>query len=272
VSPRKKFLAVGVAAAAVLGVAGVTAIAPSAAQATHDRGPKPTVVLVHGAFADSGGWNGVTRELLRDGYPVVAAPNPLRGVASDAAQLKAKLAQIDGPIVLVGHSYGGMVISAAATGNPNVKALVYIAAFTPDTGESAFTLASKFEGSTLPQTLRPVPLPDGNVDLYVDQKMFRQQFAADVPTKDAALMAATQRPATAAALNEAAAGEPAWRTIPSYHLIAEDDKTIPAKLQHFGAERAHGVKQREKGASHAVFVSRADDTADFIERAARETD
>ncbi|MFD0597278.1 alpha/beta fold hydrolase [Catellatospora coxensis] len=106
----------------------------------------------------------------------------------------------------------------------------------------------------------------------MDQQLFRQQFAADVPAGEAALMAATQRPATAAALNEAAAGEPAWRTIPSYHLIAEADRTIPAKLQHFGADRAHGVKQREKGASHAVFVSRADDTADLIERAARETD
>ncbi|GAB4052632.1 alpha/beta hydrolase [Catellatospora paridis] len=270
-SLSKRLRAFGVAAAALLTAGAVMAVAPTGAQATGDHGKKPTVVLVHGAFADSGGWNDVTRKLQRDGYPVVAAANPLRGVAHDAAQLKAKLQQIDGPIILVGHSYGGMVISSAATGNPNIKALVYIAAFTPDKGESAFQLASKYEGSTLPETLRPVPLPDGDADLYVDQKLFRRQFAADVASHEAALMASSQRPVTASALNEGG-GEPAWRTIRSYHLIAEADKTIPAKLQHFGADRAHGVKQRENGASHAVFVSRAKTTAEFIERAARETD
>ena len=266
----KRFRVIGVAAAALLTAATITAVGPSAAQATGDRGTKPTVVLVHGAFADSSGWNGVTRQLLRDGYPVVAAANPLRGVASDAAQVKALLQHIDGPIVLVGHSYGGSVISTAATGNPNVKALVYVAAFSPEQGESAFELSSKFPGSTLGETLRPVPLPDGNVDLYVDQKLFHQQFAADVPADEAALMAVSQRPVTAAALNEGA-GEPAWHTIPSYHLIAEADKNIPARLQHFMAERAHAVTQSVKGASHAVFVSRPGTTAAFIERAARET-
>lgn len=261
---------VGLVTAALLTAASITAVSGSAAQAGRDRGTRPTVVLVHGAFADSSGWNEVTRRLLRDGYPVVAAANPLRGVASDATQVKALLQSIDGPIVLVGHSYGGIVISAAATGNPDVKALVYVAAFSPERGESAFELSAEFPGSTLGETLRPVPLPDGNVDLYVDQKLFHQQFAADAPAREAALMAVSQRPVTAAALNEGA-GEPAWHTIPSYHLVAEADRNIPARLQHFMAERAHGVAHSVKAASHAVFVSQPGTTAAFIERAARET-
>ncbi|MEV0136413.1 alpha/beta hydrolase [Dactylosporangium sp. NPDC050688] len=269
-SLSRRLRVLGVATAALATAAGIMAVSGSAAQAGRDRGMKPTVVLVHGAFADSSGWNRVTRQLLRDGYPVVAAANPLRGVASDAAQIKALLQSIDGPIVLVGHSYGGIVISDAATGNPNVKALVYVAAFSPEQGESAFELSSKFPGSTLGDTLRPVPLPDGNVDLYVDQKLFHQQFAADAPAQEAALMAVSQRPVTAAALNEGA-GAPAWHTIPSYHLIAEADKNIPAQLQHFMAERAHGVTQSVEGASHAVFVSQPGTTAAFIERAARGT-
>ena len=260
----------GGAAAALLAAATITAVGPSSASATRERRAKPTIVLVHGAFADASGWNGVTRRLLDDGYPVIAAADPLRGLASDAAQIKALLQSISGPVVLVGHSYAGSVISGAANGDRNVKALVYVAAFSPERGESASELSVKFPGSTLAETLRPVPLPDGNQDLYVDQKLFHQQFAADVPARDAALMAVSQRPITAAALNEDA-GEPAWRTIPSYHLIAEADKNIPAKLQHFMAERAGGVTRSVKGASHAVFVSHPDTTAAFIERAARET-
>ncbi|MDH6464650.1 pimeloyl-ACP methyl ester carboxylesterase [Micromonospora sp. A200] len=267
-SLKKRFGAVGVAAATLLTAGAVMAVGPGAAQATPDRGAKPTVVLVHGLFADSGGWDGVTRELLDDGYPVVAAPNPLRGVTYDAAHVKGLLESIDGPIILVGHSYGGSVISTAATGNPNVKALVYIAGFAPDKGESANELAFKFEGSTLPETLRPVALPDGSVELYIDQKLFHKQFAADVPARKAALMAASQRPGAAAGLDEGA-GEPAWRTIPSYHLIAKGDVTIPPAMQRFGAERANGVI-KSVDASHAVFVSQPEMTAEFIERAARE--
>ena len=260
----------GGVAAALLAAATITAVGPSSASATRERRAKPTIVLVHGAFADASGWNGVTRRLLDDGYPVIAAADPLRGLASDAAQIKALLQSISGPVVLVGHSYAGSVISGAANGDRNVKALVYVAAFSPERGESASELSVKFPGSTLAETLRPVPLPDGNQDLYVDQKLFHQQFAADVPARDAALMAVSQRPITAAALNEDA-GEPAWRTIPSYHLIAEADKNIPAKLQHYMAERTGGVTRSVKGASHAVFVSHPDTTAAFIERAARET-
>ncbi|GIF70008.1 alpha/beta hydrolase [Asanoa ishikariensis] len=268
---NKNFRLFGIAAAAsaLLTAGGVLAIG-SGAEANRDRAAKPTVVLVHGAFADSSGWSEVTRRLRDDGYPVVAAANPLRGVSSDAASVRAFLESIDGPIVLVGHSYGGSVISTAATGDPDVKALVFVAAFSPEQGESAFDLSSKFPGSTLGETLTTVGLPDGNVDLYVDQKRFPDQFAADVPKKDAALMAVAQRPVTAAALNEGA-GEPAWHTIPSYQLIAEADKNIPARVQHFMADRAHAVTESVKGASHAVFVSRPGPTAAFIERAARET-
>src|SRR5688572_7787466 len=148
-SLTNRFRPIAVAAAALLAAATVTVVGASAAHATRDRGSKPTVVLVHGAFADSSGWNAVTRRLLGDGYPVVAVANPLRGLASDATQVRALLDNIDGPIVLVGHSYGGSVISTAATGNNRVKALVYIAGFSPEQGETAVELSAKFPGSTL---------------------------------------------------------------------------------------------------------------------------
>jgi pimeloyl-ACP methyl ester carboxylesterase len=257
--------------AGILAAASVTAIGPSVAEATRGPGQKPTVVLVHGAFADSSGWNGVVADLLDDGYPVVAAANPLRGVATDAAQVKALLQSITGPVVLVGHSYGGMVISSAAAGDPDVKALVYIAAFSPLAGESAAELSALRPGSTLGETLRPVPLPDGDQDLYVDQKLFPQQFAADVPKREATLMAVAQRPVTGAALNEDATGPQAWQSIRSYYLIPTADKNIPAAVQRFEADRARGVVRTVQGGSHAVFVAKPGLTASFIERAARET-
>src|SRR5918994_3437360 len=143
---------------------------------------KPTIVLVHGAFADSSSWNGVADLLLKDGYPVVAVANPLRGVSSDAGYVSSVVESIEGPVVLVGHSYGGAVISAAANGAENVKSLVYVAAFAPDTGESAAGLAGKFPGGTLGEALAaPVKLADGRVDLYIDQTKFHDQFAQDVP-------------------------------------------------------------------------------------------
>ncbi|GIF20360.1 alpha/beta hydrolase [Paractinoplanes tereljensis] len=228
-------------------------------------------MLVHGAFADSSGFNAVIERLLARGYPVVAAPNPLRGLTSDAAQVKAVLDHIDGPIVLVGHSYGGAVISAAATGNANVKALVYLAAFVPETGESAQQLAGQFPGSTVGESLLPVPLPDGQVDLYINPKVYHANFAADVPARDAALYAITQRPATGAALGEPAAGPQAWHTIPNYNLISGADRIIPPAAQEFMARRAGAKVQVVRGASHLIFVSQPRTTVDFIERAARET-
>ncbi len=161
----------------------------------HAQPAKPTVVLVHGAFADSSSWNGVITILQRDGYKVVAAANPLRGVRADADAVADVVKGIDGPVVLVGHSYGGSVISEAAEGRPNVKALVYVAAFAPEAGETAIGLTGKFPGSTLGGALAPpVKLTSGGSDLYIDQSRFPQQFAADVPASQARLMAADQRP------------------------------------------------------------------------------
>ncbi|MFJ9755672.1 alpha/beta fold hydrolase [Streptomyces sp. NPDC101149] len=232
---------------------------------------KPTVVLVHGAFADSTSWHGVVKKLQREGYPVVAAANPLRGLGSDAAYLKHLLASIDGPVVLAGHSYGGSVITDAAHGVGNVKALVYVAAFIPDQGESALSLSERFPGSTLGRALRPVPipLPDGSeeTDYYIEQTRFHHQFAADVPKNTADLMAVTQRPVTASALGEGAS-EPAWKTIPSWALVATEDLNIPVRTQIFMAERANS-HITEVRASHAVSVSHPDAVADIIKKAAR---
>ncbi|WP_433363102.1 alpha/beta fold hydrolase [Actinoplanes sp. CA-142083] len=231
---------------------------------------KPTIVLVHGAFADGSGFTAVAQRLLADGYPVAVAPNPLRGLSSDAAQVRALLDSIAGPIVLVGHSYGGAVISTAATGHPGVRALVYLAAFVPDAGESAQALVEKFPGSTVGESLKPVPLPGGQVDLYIDPRVFHQNFAGDVPAEEAALLAITQRPATGVALGEPAAGPQAWQAIPSYNLISAADRIIPPAAQEFMAQRSGATVQVVEGASHLVFVSRPGAAVAFIEKAANE--
>jgi pimeloyl-ACP methyl ester carboxylesterase len=258
--------------AGLLATAAVPASAVKAAPATHPQHPKPTVVLVHGAFADSTSWNGVVKKLRYDGYPVVAVANPLRSLSGDTAYLKDVLTSIKGPIVLAGHSYGGSVISNAATGNTNVKALVFLAAFLPEKGESAVELSAKFPGSTLGEALRPVAitLPDGTrgTDLYIQNRKFRGQFAADVPRNETDLMAVTQRPVTEAALAEGAT-EPAWRTVPSWVLIATEDLNIPPKAQKFMAERA-GARTSEVRASHAVSVSQPGRVAAVIKDAARQ--
>lgn len=230
---------------------------------------KPTVVLVHGAFADSSSWNGVIAGLQSDGYPVIGAANPLRSVKGDARHVSSILDSIKGPVVLVGHSYGGNVISNAAIGHDNVKALVYVSAFAPDAGETAAQLAGKFPGSTLGPTLAPlVALADGGKDLYIDQAKFRAQFAADVPEDAARLMAAGQRPITAAALEEPA-GEPAWKTIPSWFVYGDADRNIPPQAIKWMAKRARAKETVEiKGGSHVVMVSHPDVVAGLIEKAA----
>jgi pimeloyl-ACP methyl ester carboxylesterase len=229
---------------------------------------KATVVLVHGAFAESGGWGPIVERLQAQGHTVISAANPLRSVAYDAAQLRALVDTLDGPVVLVGHSYGGMVISKAGAGAGNVKSLVFVAGFAPEAGDSAVTLSGKFPGSTLGPTLRPVPLPDGNQDMYVAQDLYHNQFAADVPGEVTRVMAATQRPITLAALEEPADGPQAWATVPSFFLIAGGDNNIPAAAGHFMAERAGGEVVVIEGASHAVFASHPSEVADFILRAA----
>ncbi|UTA53247.1 alpha/beta hydrolase [Lysobacter soli] len=229
---------------------------------------KPTIVLVHGAFADSTSWNGVIRILEQDGYPVVSVANPLRSVSGDGAYVSDLLASIPTPVVLVGHSYGGSVITEGARGHDNVKALVYVAAFAPDAGETAAALSGKFPGSTLGPTLAPpVKLAGGGADLYIQPSKFHAQFAADVNADDAALMAATQRPITEAALNEKS-GAPAWKGIPSWFIYGDQDRNIPAKALGFMAERA---KSRQTvvvpGASHVVMVSHPEPVAKLIEQA-----
>ncbi|MDX1993389.1 MAG: alpha/beta hydrolase [bacterium] len=230
---------------------------------------KPTIVLVHGAFAESSSWHEVISTLLAHDYPVVAAANPLRGLKNDAAELAGLLASIEGPLVLVGHSYGGMLISNAAHGNGQIRALVFVAAFVPDEGETAAQLASRFPGSTLGETLTPVTLADGGTDLYIQPERFHAQFAADVPESHARLMAATQRPVTELALNEPS-GAPAWKTVPSWFIWGDGDQNIPPAALRWMAERAGGRELVEvAGASHALAVSRAAVVAELILRAAQ---
>lgn len=230
---------------------------------------KPTVVLVHGAFADGASWNGVMTQLEKDGYPVVAVANPLRSVKGDAQYVADIVASIKSPVVLVGHSYGGAVITEAASGQANVKALVYVAAFAPDNGETAAGLSGKFPGSTLGPTLAPpVTLSGGGKDLYISQDKFHAQFAADVSQADAKLMAAAQRPITEAALNEGATSA-AWKQLPSWFIYGEKDKNIPAQALAFMAERAHSKQTVViKGASHVVMVSHPEPVAKLIKAAA----
>ena len=225
----------------------------------------PTIVLVHGAFAESASWDRVIRELQDAGQDVIAAANPLRGLAADAAAVSDLVRTIDGPVVLVGHSYGGMVISNVAADAGDITGLVYVAAFAPEPGESAFTLAQRFPGSTLGDALRPVPRSNGTTDLYIAREIFHEQFAADVPAPEAARMAATQRPVTLEALQEPSGERPLWKELPSWFLVAAQDRNIPGALQHFMADRAGARRTVElPSASHAVAVSHPDATARLI--------
>ncbi|MYY84406.1 MULTISPECIES: alpha/beta hydrolase [unclassified Streptomyces] len=268
--PSRRTALLGVTAAVGLSAAAVT-LPGTAGAAPHPR-IRPTIVLEHGAFADASSWDGVVTRLQRAGYRVVSAANPLRGPATDAAYLRSVLDHVDGPVVLVGHSYGGTVISQAAAGlEDKVKALVYIAAFLPDTGESSIGLTNKFPGSTLGQAVESVnySLPDGGrgADVYIKPEKFRSQFAADVPADKARLMAAGQRPVAAAALEEksTAAG---WKTIPSWSLVTTGDRNIPVAAQRYMSARAK-ARTTTVDASHAVSVSRPEAVTRIVERAAR---
>ena len=255
----KKIIVGGLAFATVLGARGAYAQAPA----------KPFIVLVHGAFADSSSWNQVIPILRRDGYFVIAMENPLRGVRADAAEINSVVSRMKGPVVLVGHSYAGSVISAAATATPQVKALVYVSAFAPDAGESALGLTRKFPGSTLGQALSPaVPLAGGGKNFYIIQGKFPAQFAADVPPAQAYLMSVGQRPIAAAALAEPSP-RPAWKRIPSWFIYGDRDRNIPPAALGFMAARAHARQTVViRGASHVVMVSHAQEVASLIEKAA----
>ncbi|MET9773995.1 alpha/beta hydrolase [Streptomyces sp. NPDC006367] len=261
--PRRIALAAG-----ALTLLGVTT-APGAALAT-GRGPseasapvKPTVVLVHGAWADSSSWSRVLERLRKDGYPVRAIANPLQGLTSDTAYVSSYLSTIKGPVVLVGHSYGGAVITNSAASDPDVKALVYIAGFIPVKGETVGDLAAR-SSTSIP--LVSTAVPDGT-DVSIDPDHFREVFAGDVDKTTAAVLAATQRPANTKAVTDASARE-AFRTIPAWSLITRQDRAIAPAVQRSMSQRA-GAHIEEVDASHAVMISRPATVTRIIEEAAR---
>jgi pimeloyl-ACP methyl ester carboxylesterase len=231
---------------------------------------KPMIVLVHGAFAESASWNPVIDALKESGHRVIAAANPLRDPAADAAGIGDLIRTIDGPVVLVAHSYGGAVISNVPADAGDIAGLVYVNGFASDPGESCFALAGKFPGSMLGEdTLRPVPRSDGTTDLYILWDRFHELFCPDLPAAAAARLAATQRPATQEALVAPSGERPLWREVPSWFVIGEEDRIIPPELQRFMAERAGAQRTVElPGASHAAAVSQPQATADLILEAA----
>ena len=215
---------------------------------------KPTIVLEHGAWADGSSWSGVVTRLQKDGYTVDVPPNPLRGPDSDSAYLASYLATVPGPVVLVGHSYGGFVITNAATGDKNVKALVYVDAYIPAQGDTINSLTAQFPGSQItPAALNFVPSPGGVTDAYIKPALFRSILANDLPASQAAELAATQRPIAATALTEPS-GPPAWATIPSWAVIGTADHAIPPAAQEFMAARAHATVTKVN-ASHLSLIS-----------------
>jgi pimeloyl-ACP methyl ester carboxylesterase len=233
--------------------------------------PLPTVVLVHGAWDRPAGWDGVAARLRAAGYPVVVPDNPLRTLSGDAAAIGRVLHGVTGPIVLVGHSYGGMVITNAALNNPRIKALVYIAAFAPDQGETALGLIARSPGSLLLPALLPVPFigPDHRlgVNTTINPLLFPTVFAQDAPPRAARMMAVTQRPATFAS-GAGKSGVPAWRTIPSWYMVARNDRIIPPAVERFMAQRAHAITV-EIASSHAAQVAHPAEVANLILTAAR---
>ena len=230
----------------------------------------PTIVLVHGAFAESASWDPVIRKLEDAGHDVIAAANPLRGVASDAESVTDLVRAIDGPVLLVAHSYGGAVMSNVAADAGEITGLVYVNGFAPDAGENCFGLAGKFPGSMVGEsTVWPVPRSDGTTDFYIAPDSFHEIFCQDVPAPRAALMAKTQRPATQEALTEPSGDRPLWKDVPSWFLIGEEDHIIPAEVQRFMAERAGSRSTiAVPGASHAITVSQPEATAQLILEAA----
>ena len=229
----------------------------------------PTIVLVHGAFAESSSWDRVIDTLLDAGHPVVALANPLRGLAADAAYVSDRVRAVEGPVVLVGHSYGGAVISNVDPDAGEIVGLVYVAGFAPLPGDTCFHLSTRFPGSTLGDAVEAVLRSDGASDLTIAPEHFHAQFAADVPAARAARMAATQRPITRDALLEPSGARPLWREVPSWFVFGEEDRSIPKALQHFMAERARAHRTVEiPGASHAVPVAHPGTTAHLILEAA----
>lgn len=249
-----KFLSVAMSAAPIAGGGGAAAATPATAI-------KPGIVLVHGGFVDGSGWEGVYKILKKDGYDVTIVQNPTISLADDVAATRRVIAAQPGPVVLVGHSYGGVVITEAGT-HDKVAGLVYIAAFAPDKGESVNSLIKD------PPPGAPVPpiLPPQDGFLLLDKSKFAASFAADVDADTAAFMANSQVPWGVDALG-GAVSEPAWKSKPSWYLVATDDRMIPPPAQRLMSKRA-GATVAETGGSHAVYVSKPQAVADLIKQAA----
>ena len=242
----------------------------TAGQPSGQSGTSPTIVLVHGAFADASSWSGVIGRLQQQGYTVIAPANPLRGVAADSAYTASLLRQIDGPVLLAGHSYGGAVITNAAT--PNVVGLVYVAAFAPDEGENLGDVEAGSKDSVLNAALVQYQFPAGpggetSVEFAINPPLLQEAFAADLPAETTALMAATQRPIAAAAFSDAS-GPPAWRRLPSWAVVATGDKAAGADVVRSHAQRA-GADIVEVEGSHVIMISQPQAVTDHILAAAR---
>ncbi|HKF33275.1 MAG TPA: alpha/beta hydrolase [Jatrophihabitantaceae bacterium] len=271
-SPRRRLAAAAAVAVLLTGLAVVRAPG-TLAHGSGSAPAKPTVVLVHGDWADASGWSGVIARLQDDGYTVVAPPNPLRSLSGDAAYIRTYLDTLTGPIVLVAHSYGGAVITNAATGDPNVRALVYVDAFIPDQGQNTLDLAGPDSALSadpttifnfVPATLPPTP----STDLYLKTSTFLKDFANGLPESEARILAATQRPATLAQAEPS--GVPAWRTIPSWALIGTQDHIIPPAAEQGMAEHA-GATISYFNAGHLGLISDPKTVTRLIERAAKAT-
>jgi pimeloyl-ACP methyl ester carboxylesterase len=269
-------IALALIAGLVITLTDSPAQAKAKAKAQTGTAAKPTVVLVNGAWANNEAWSGVIARLQAEGYTVDAPPNPLQSLKGDAATIADLLATIKGPIVLVGHSYGGAVITDAATGNRNVKALVYVDAFAPAKGESVLALDSSKPGSALAagpkKVFNFVPFPGakkGDAELYVKPSVFEQAFANGLPAKEGAVLAATQSPAVYSALT-APSGTPAWKTIPSWYVLGTIDKAIPPAIQLFMARRIHAHITRVR-AGHLSMVAAPGVVAKVITAAAKAT-
>jgi pimeloyl-ACP methyl ester carboxylesterase len=236
----------------------------------YQNGSTPTVLLVHGAFTDASSWTEVIAALQADGIDVQAPANPLRGTAVDAAYIAGVAAAIDGPVLLVGHSYGGMVADRAAVLAPNVVGLVYVAAFVLAEGETVVELTNRFPDSQLGPALRPAPFPTGGglpgVELYVRQDRFAEVFAADLPASLTSVAAAAQRPVAASAFEETSPVV-AWRTLPTWFVLATADRAIHPAAQRFMAQRAGAITIEVDG-SHAVARSQPAAVAGHIRAAA----
>jgi pimeloyl-ACP methyl ester carboxylesterase len=234
-----------------------------------------TVVFVHGAFADASGWNSVIEQLQADGVQVMAPANPLRGISIDSAYIASYLDQIPGLVLAVGHSYGGAVITNAATNANNVVGLVYVAAFAPDEGERLIDIESDSKDSVLNTALVPLQYPTGQgsetaVELAIDPAKFHDAFAADLPAEQTAVMAATQRPIAELAFPEPS-GVPAWKTLPSWAVVTTGDKTVGSDVVRSMAERA-GATITEVEGSHVIMMSQPQEVTDVILRALKDVE